>query len=259
MLRRLSIFMSFFIALLPTINDVASAQNTQEVIKQIDVSTASVSTGATTSVGAHSGHFELYKNADGKIGVRGIVKANDRAASFDLTEGKLVLGDGYTISAEKLADTPAERSKKLTAEAPDGRRAVAVVRSNRNTLETSATGLDKVTALAGESGHGSVLAAALPLLIASLQKPVTNTSTPAGTISTSTSPSRVRPFSITAEGDVTADWIKCFLLSLVYIAATLDLIFACGVPEPVEPIACGAAIIGFVAAGEAVAEACAGV
>lgn len=167
---------------------------------------------------------------------------------------EISFGDGYSLEAETLADTSAEVVKKLTASAPDHRHAIAIVRVDRHSQETSSTGMDRVQALLQESDQFAFFRDALPAVMAAVQSRATAAAAPHH----AASPLYVDepPFDLDLYLDIFAGIFGCFAAALTWIGAALGLILACGIPEPVEPLACAIAVIAFIAAGANVAEKC---
>jgi hypothetical protein len=196
--------------------------------------TASVATSRAddTSIGSRAGSFFIEDVADRRI-THGRLVHDDRSASFSFAGDTLTLDDGYAIENRTLTNNSSQLVKQLIALSPEGTRETATIRYDYRTGNAATQQLDRVRALLGRSQSFSIIAAVLPVLLAAHKSESQTVTTMSET-----------------------DWVDCLILVAEYVAATVALILACGVPEPVMPIVCAAAVLAFAATGLAVGETC---
>jgi hypothetical protein len=216
--------------------------------------------GSPVSAGA-----SLTIERDGASNViSGTVSTLSSVATFTFDGSTLRFGDGYGIRSEVLANDQDQYVVKLIGIAPGSENTgvEAVIGYDKQTgrhrfggnapgatdesdravrsasdSETRA-GLDRIHVLLSESHDFAVLTASMPGFTAQM---------------TSTKNGRISPNDLHASPN---GLVACIAASLVYIGATLDLIAACGIPEPLEPLACAGAIFAETAAALFLGDSC---
>lgn len=245
--KALATAIALLIGFLPYANEKALAQETRDhLTREVDAVP-----GARVAANAHvTGRFDQVAHG-GKNMFHGKLASNDRGSEIWFAADEMSFADGYSLRSETLADTPALVVKKLTATAPDHRHAVAVVRLDRNTQDASSTGIDRVLSLLQGSAEFVLFKDALPAIMNAVNGSAANTAS-ARKHGASSLYVEDGPFDL----DIYMGIFGCFAAILGWIASLLALIAACGIPEPVEPLACAIAVIAFVAAGAGLVEGC---
>lgn len=248
--RALSIAFAALIGFLPYALPVAQAQ---ETLDRAHPESHAVKVHEDAS-GSHL-TARLDKSLhNGKMMTHCSLSTNQRFSEFWFAPEEVSLGDGYGFGSETLADNPAVVVKKLTATAPEGRHAEAIIRLDRQTLSSTTNGLDRVLSLLQESDQFALLKDAIPSLVAAMQgqsSAVHHRATTAADLDAD------YVYDVTfVMDDIFAGIWGCVGAVLAVVAAYIGLILGCLVPEPAQPLACTAAIIGLVAACAAVLDQC---
>ncbi len=93
-----------------------------------------------------------------------IVTTNDGSADLTFDGRTIRFGDGYTIVRETLANKGGVRVDRLTASAPDGTTASAVILANRASREATAVGIERYVQLLQQSHDARMAGLILPQL-----------------------------------------------------------------------------------------------
>jgi hypothetical protein len=211
----------------------------------------------------YSGTFSSHVLPSGKTGVTGFVSAvvsdphvftlderetpagefRRRSATFTVDDDGIKFGDGYALHRRVLADSPSEIVVSLSASRPNLKLSPeAIVRVDRVTGAVTSFGLGSVISELRGSHELQFLNNALPMLSAAMKE----------RNGTSISKTNGLAGNVVAEG-----WFSCAGEVIVLVLDFIGVILACGIPEPLEPLACGIALSAFVITGALVAHDCA--
>ena len=221
------------VSLLPVSTYAAQPTNPRAFVFSTVATFGDPSHGLTRSLSVHVGFVD--DNSVGRV-VRGTVQDGDKTVTFTVLDNTIILGDGYILQREDVNSSDVESIQHLRAITPDGREATAFVQLNKTTGRHFAHGIDKLRSLMGTSQDFLALSVALPAITSAAA---------AGTKS-------ANGLKVASDG-----LLWCLFMWTIYVAETITFIAACGIPEPLEPIACAAALFTWVAAGAELASACA--
>lgn len=247
MKKHLSPVIALLVAVMPLFADASSSQRNH--LGTFDVSVTGIvgANPGTQRSSATSGHFDLSGDPGGKT-LDGTISVGSRMATIHVEDGLISFGDGYSIEIKALVDNSAESVSKIVLSTPTGR-ATAVSRYNKANGQGSTTGMAAVQRALAGSADVATVREGLPALANALKTKLSAQSAPTNLIG--------GKWVGTPAFEVGSDsWGWCVFYIFMYIIDTAGLILACGVPEPLEPIACAFAIVGFTGGGLLAARTC---
>jgi len=145
----------FLVVLLLMIPALAFAQ--PQVVRTVDLITPPGS--ATFGIA----HVEELRDGNAR-GFHAIVSTAEGSGELTFDGRTLLLGDGYTVVRETLANTRGALVQRLTATTPAGASESMIVVQNRQTGESSSVGADRYALLLQDSADARIATQVLPLV-----------------------------------------------------------------------------------------------